>query len=220
MTKRELAKMIDTTLLRATATQEEITDLCHEAEKWGMAAVSINPSWVSYCAKLLKDSSVAVNSTVGFPLGATTASVKIREAKEAIEHGADELDMVINIGAMKSGFPAFVGQEIGALVKAVGDIPVKVILETCYLTDEEKIAVCQMAMDHGAAYVKTSTGYGTAGATVDDVKLMRNVVGESLGVKAAGGIRTYFDAMAMVEAGASRIGTSAAVDILSEIEGE
>lgn len=217
MTRDELARMIDHTQVRANATQRDITRLCEEAVQHGFAGVAINPIWTSYCAKRLKDTGVAVNPTVGFPLGANTATIKVREAQEAAENGATEIDMVINIGAIKSGFPQYVEREIKAVVGAVPGIPVKVILETAYLTNEEKVVVCKLAADAGAAFVKTSTGYAGAGATVEDVALMRRTVGNVIGVKAAGGIRGYLDAMAMIEAGATRIGTSAGVTILGEI---
>lgn len=217
MTRAKLAKLIDHTLLRANATQTEITELCDVAVQCGFAAVSVNPVWTSFCAKRLGGSGVGVNVTVGFPLGANTARIKVEEAREAVKSGATELDMVINIGALKSGFPSFVEREIAAVVKAVDNVPLKVILETSYLTTEEKIAVCEMAMRSGAAFVKTSTGYGRAGATAEDVALMRQVVGNRLGVKAAGGIRSYADAMAMITAGANRIGTSTGVAILREM---
>jgi deoxyribose-phosphate aldolase len=195
-------------------------ELCAVAAQCRFACVSINPVWTSYCAKLLAGSGIGVDPTVGFPLGANTARIKVEEAREALKNGATEIDMVINIGALKSGFPNFVEREIAAVVKAVGRVPVKVILETSYLTSEEKIAVCQMAARSGAAYVKTSTGFGRAGATAEDVALMRQVVGNNLGVKAAGGIRTYTDAMAMIAAGANRIGTSTGVAILKEMAAE
>ncbi|GMU91545.1 MAG: deoxyribose-phosphate aldolase [Candidatus Hydrogenedentota bacterium] len=217
MTRAKLAKLIDHTLLRANATQTEITELCDVAVQCGFAAVSVNPVWTSFCAKRLGGSGVGVSVTVGFPLGANTARIKVEEAREAVKSGATELDMVINIGALKSGFPSFVEREIAAVVKAVDNVPLKVILETSYLTTEEKIAVCEMAMRSGAAFVKTSTGYGRAGATAEDVALMRQVVGSRLGVKAAGGIRSYADAMAMITAGADRIGTSTGVAILREM---
>ena len=211
-----LSAMIDHTQLRANATQADITRLCNEAKRFHFHSVSIHPVWVSYCAKQLAGTGIAINPTVGFPLGANTAHVKVEEAREAIKNGATELDMVINIGALKSGFPSFVEREIAAVVKVAEDVPVKVILETAYLTTEEKISVCEMAMRTGAAYVKTSTGFAGVGATMEDVALMRKVVDRRLGVKAAGGIRAFRDAMNMIEAGASRLGTSASVHILDE----
>lgn len=217
MTRAQLARMIDHTQVRAYATQVDIDELCDEAIQWGFAAVSINPVWTSYCAKRLAGSGVGINPTVGFPLGSHTAFIKVEEAREAVKHGATEIDMVINIGALKSGYPNFVEQEIAAVVRTVRETPVKVILETCYLTDEEKVAVCEMSLRAGAAFVKTSTGFGHAGATLEDVALMRRVVGNAIGVKAAGGIRSYADVMAMIEAGATRIGTSTGVAIMEEM---
>ena len=215
ITRRELARRIDHTLLRAYATQVDITELCDEAAANGFAAVAVNGAWVTYCAKRLAGSGVGVAATIGFPLGAATAHVKLEEAREALKNGATELDMVINIGALKSGYPQFVEKEIAALVKAAGAAPVKVILETCYLNRDEKIDVCQMAGRAGVAFVKTSTGYGDDGATVEDVLLMREVVGTACGVKAAGGIRTYAEAVALIDGGADRIGTSSGVEILA-----
>ncbi len=220
MTRSELAKMIDHTVLRADAAQGYVATLCDEAVHHGFAAVSVNPAWVSFCAKKLEGSGVLVNATIGFPLGANTAAVKVAEARDAVKNGATELDMVINVGALKSGYADFVEKEIAAVVKAAEGVPVKVILETSLLTTDEKIAVCEMAMRSGAAFVKTSTGFGRAGATTDDVALMRQVVGTKLGVKAAGGIRSYGDAASMIGAGANRIGTSSGVRILKEMPGE
>ena len=217
LTRSDLAALIDHTQVKAFATQIDMAELCDEAAEFGLAAVTINPAWTSYCAKRLEGTSVAINSTIGFPLGASTALIKVEETREAIANGATELDMVINIGALKSGFSDYVGQEIDAIVKAAGDLPVKVILETCFLTDEEKRTVCQLSLDAGASFVKTSTGFGSAGATVEDVRLMREAVGNRMGVKAAGGIRRLSDAKDMLEAGASRIGTSATPQILAEI---
>jgi deoxyribose-phosphate aldolase len=206
--------MIDHTLVRPYATQLDIDELCDEAIRHGFATVAINPAWTSYCAKRVAGTGVGVTVCVGFPLGATTAHIKVEEAREAVRNGATEIDMVINIGALKSGYPKFVEQEIAAVVRAVKGVPVKVILETSFLTRDEKVAVCQISVGAGAAFVKTSTGFGHAGATVEDVALMRQVVGSRLGVKAAGGIRAYADAIAMIEAGANRLGTSTSVEIL------
>lgn len=218
--RKELAALIDHTQVRASATQAEINALCDEAAEHGLAAVTINPVWTSYCAKRLQDSGVAINPTIGFPLGANTALIKVEETREAIANGATELDVVINIGALKSGFPDYVGREIGAIVKTAGDIPVKVILETSVLTDEEKLTVCRLSLKAGAAFIKTSTGFGKAGATRDDIHLIRQAVDGQMGIKAAGGIREYRDAMAMLEAGATRLGTSSAMQILSAIPSE
>ena len=217
VTRAQLARIIDHTQLRAYATEADLRELCEEATECGFAAVSVNPVWVSYCAKRLSGSGVRVDACVGFPLGANTAAVKVEEARDAVRNGATEIDMVINIGALKSGYPSFVEREIGAVVRGVKGIPVKVILETSYLTEEEKISVCEMSIRVSAAYVKTATGFGYGGATVEDVRLMKDVVGDQLGIKAAGGIRTYGDVMKMLEAGATRIGTSAGVEILADM---
>lgn len=217
--RAQVARLIDHTQLRAYATEVDVRELCDEALQHGFRAVSINPVWAAYCAKRLAGSTVAVNACIGFPLGASTAHIKMEEAKDAARNGANEIDMVINVGALKSGYGSFVEKEIAAVTRAVKGLPVKVILEACYLTRDEKIAVCQMAGRAGAAYVKTSTGFGTSGATVEDVRLMKEVVGDQLGIKAAGGVRTYDDLLAMLEAGATCIGTSAGVSILDEVSG-
>jgi deoxyribose-phosphate aldolase len=214
--KSEICQLIDHTHVRAQATQHDIARLCGEAAEHRFASVCVNPAWTAYCAKLLARSSVRVCPTVGFPLGASTARIKVEEAREAVRGGAAELDMVINIGALKSGFPKYVEDEIAAVVKAVKPVPVKVILETCYLTAEEKVLACQMSVQAGAAFVKTSTGFANGGATLDDVALMRKTVGKRIGVKASGGIREYADAMRMIEAGANRLGTSAGPQIMEE----
>ena len=220
LTRLELASLIDHTQVRAYATQVDIDELCDEAILHGFTAVAVNPAWTSYCTRRLAESPVKICVCVGFPLGTTTAHIKVEETKEAIQNGAHEIDMVINIGALKSGFPKFVEREILAVVKAAQGRPVKAILETGYLSDEEKVAVSEMGLRSGAAFVKTCTGFGKVGATVDDVRLLRQIVGDAMGVKAAGGIRTYRDAIRMLEAGATRIGTSASVDILSEMPPE
>ncbi|HOQ31563.1 MAG TPA: deoxyribose-phosphate aldolase [Candidatus Hydrogenedens sp.] len=214
--RQELARMIDHTLLRPYASEDDIRILCQEAKENNFYAVSINPTWTKLCVQLLKDTPVKVDVCVGFPLGATTAHIKVAETAEAIKNGAQEIDMVINIGALKSGYTAYVEKEIAIVVKTAGNVPVKVILETSYLSNDEKVAVCEMAIRTGAKFVKTSTGYGTKGATVEDVQLLRKAVGNFLGVKAAGGIRTYGEAVAMIEAGANRIGTSTSLDILQD----
>lgn len=218
MRRAQLARMIDHTLLRADATQSEIAELCRQAADHSFAGVAINPAWTRFCAQRLAGTSVAINPTVGFPLGANTAQTKVAEARDALKNGATELDMVINVGALRSGFDAYVEQEIAAVVRAAGKVPVKVIIETSYLADEQKVAVCEMAVRAGAAFVKTSTGFARTGATVEDVALMRRTVGNRIGVKAAGGIRTYGDAMAMIGAGATRLGTSAGIAILEDAE--
>lgn len=216
MTRTQLARMIDHTQLRAYATELDMRELCNEALDYDFAAVSINPAWTSYCAKRLAGSNVGIAVCVGFPLGANTAYIKMEEARDAVRNGATEIDMVINIGALKSGYPAFVEKEIAAVAKAVRGITLKIILETSFLNRDEKIAVCEMAMNNGAAFVKTSTGFGHGGATIEDVALMKSIVGDRLGIKAAGGVRTYGDVMALIQAGATRIGTSAAIQILED----
>ena len=197
---------IDHTLLKADANKEQILALIDEAKKYEFASVCVNPTWVKTAAELLKDSSVKVCTVIGFPLGASTSAVKAFEAKDAIANGADEIDMVINIGALKSRNLKLVEDDIKAVVEASGSKLVKVIIETCLLTDEEKVEACQLAKLAGADFVKTSTGFSTGGATVEDVALMRKTVGERAKVKASGGIRTPEDAAAMIEAGADRIG--------------
>ncbi len=216
MRRKDLARIIDLTLVRPNATETEIRKLCAEAVEHQFYAVAVNPTWTKLCSQLLKNTLVKVDVCVGFPLGATTPKTKISETEEAISNGASEIDFVINIGALKSGYTAFVEREIIAIVKCAVNTPVKVILETSYLTDEEKILVCKMALNSGASFVKTCTGFGLNGATVEDVRLMRLTVGNAIGVKAAGGIRTYADAITLIQAGANRIGTSAGVKIIQE----
>lgn len=213
-----IAAMIDHTLLKPDATEAEIAQLCYEARKYGFAAVCVNPSYVKLAAQLLKGSSVKVCTVVGFPLGATLTEVKAYEAQRAIDEGAREIDMVINIGALKSRDYETVLRDIATVVRTchAGGAIVKVIIEAALLTDEEKVVACQLAKEAGADYVKTSTGFGPGGATVADVALMRRVVGPTMGVKAAGGIRSYEDAQKMVAAGATRIGASAGVKIVQE----
>lgn len=211
-------KYIDHTLLKPDATKEGIDKLLAEAKEYDFASVCVNPYWVAYCAQVLKDSDVKVCTVIGFPLGANTTATKVFEAREAIANGADEIDMVINIGELKAGNDAAVEADIHALAEASGNKLLKVIIETCLLTDQEKVRACQLAVKAGADYVKTSTGFSTGGAaTIPDVTLMRQTVGDQVGVKASGGARTYQDAKAFVEAGASRIGASAGVAI---VEGE
>ena len=205
---------IDHTLLKSESRQDQIDKLIREAKTYNFASVCINPTWVSYAAKALEGTDIKVCNVIGFPLGATTSAVKAFETKDAISHGADEVDMVINIGQAKSGHFAFVEEDIRAVVEASGDKLVKVIIETCLLTDKEKIKACQAAVAAGADFVKTSTGFSTAGARLDDVRLMRQTVGPDVGVKAAGGTRSLEDAQAFIEAGATRIGTSAGVTIM------
>jgi deoxyribose-phosphate aldolase len=216
----DVAKYIDHTLLKPDASQDQIAQLCYEARKYGFAAVCVNPAYVKLCAQLLQGSTVHVCTVVGFPLGATPPEVKAYEAQKSIDDGATEVDMVINIGALKSKDYALVERDIAAVGRTchAGGAILKVIIEAALLTDEEKVVACQLAKAAGAEYVKTSTGFGPGGATVHDVELMRRAVGPEMGVKAAGGIRSYEDAKAMVAAGATRIGASAGVRILQEAE--
>ena len=211
-----LAKMIDHTLLKPDATPEQIAQLCFEARKYQFASVCVNPAWVKLCAQLLEGSPVKVCTVIGFPLGATASEVKAFEAEKAMDQGATEIDMVINIGALKARELEFVAQDIRGVVNAAHsrNIIVKVILETVLLTDEEKTIACLLSKEAGADFVKTSTGFAGGGATVHDVALMRRVVGPEIGVKASGGVRTYEDAESMIKAGATRIGASAGVKIM------
>lgn len=208
-------KLIDHTLLKANASKTNITKLCDEAMQYDFASVCVNPVWVSYCAEYLKESDVRVCTVIGFPLGANTSKVKAYEAKMAIEEGANEVDMVINIGALKAGDMDTVYQDIQAVVDASQGHCVKVIIETCLLTDEEKVLACQQAMKAKATFVKTSTGFSTGGATVHDVALMKQTVGDHCEVKASGGVKTFEDMEAMVNAGASRIGTSSGISLMN-----
>ena len=210
----KLNKYIDHTLLKPDAQQEQIEKLIEEARVYDFASVCVNPTWVSFATEGLRDTDVKVCTVIGFPLGANTPAVKAFEAKDAIENGADEVDMVINIGALKSQNLVLVEEDIAAVVEASGDTLVKVIIETCLLTDEEKVVACQLAQKAGADFVKTSTGFSTGGATVHDVALMRKTVGPDMGVKASGGARSYEDAVAFIEAGATRIGASSGVAIM------
>ena len=216
----DIARLIDHTLLKPDATQAQIAQLCHEARQCGFAAVCVNPTHVKLCTDLLRGSDVAVCTVVGFPLGATPPEVKAYEAQQAIDDGATEVDMVINIGALKGGEFDLVERDIAMVVRTShnGGALCKVIIEAALLTEQEKIKACELAKKAGADYVKTSTGFGPGGATVADVALMRRVVGPSIGVKAAGGIRTFADAKGMVEAGATRIGASAGIRIVQEAE--
>jgi len=211
-----LAKMIDHTLLKPDATQEEIAQLCFEARKYGFASVCVNPTWVSLCAQLLKGSPVKVCTVIGFPLGATSSETKAFETETAIRQGATEIDMVINIGALKARDLETVARDIRGVVNAAHakNIIVKVIIETALLTDEEKTIASLISKEAGADFVKTSTGFAGGGATVHDVELMRRAVGPQMGVKASGGVRSFEDAESMIKAGATRIGASAGVKIL------
>jgi deoxyribose-phosphate aldolase len=214
-----VARLIDHTLLKPDASQDQIAQLCYEARTHHFASVCINPAHVKLSAQLLKGSDVAVCTVVGFPLGATPPTVKAYETQQAIRDGATEIDMVINIGALKSQDYRTVYEDIAAVVRAAhaGNAIVKVIIEAALLTDEEKVIASQLSKAAGADFVKTSTGFGPGGATAADVALMRQVVGPTMGVKAAGGVRNYADAQAMISAGATRIGASAGVKIMQEL---
>jgi len=213
---RSLAGMIDHTLLKPDATSDKIAQLCFEAKKYHFASVCVNPTHVKLCAELLKDSDVKVCTVIGFPLGATSPEVKAFETQNALDNGATEIDMVINIGALKAGETELVARDIRSVVEVAhkAGALVKVIIETALLTDEEKVVACLLAKEAGADFVKTSTGFSGGGATVHDVALMRRTVGPSLGVKASGGIHTHEEAAALVAAGATRIGASAGVKII------
>jgi len=221
MTRTQLARLIDHTLLKPDATEEQIRKLCDEAREHGFMSVCVNPYWVPFCRDLLSGTEVKVCTTIGFPLGANRSEIKAVEAEDAVNRGAREVDMVINIGALKSGRHDVVRNDIRAVVEAVsGEALVKVIIETGLLTDEEKVTACLLAREAGADFVKTSTGFGHGGATVADVSLMRRTVGPEMGVKASGGVRDLTTALAMVEAGANRIGASAGVAILAGLGAE
>ena len=218
-TKATLAKTIDHTLLKAIGTADQVRELCIEAKKYGFASVCVNPSWVPLCARELAGSDVMVCTVIGFPLGANSSEIKAAEARLAVNQGAKEVDMVINLGLAKAGDWKGVEEDIKAVVAAAAPAKatVKVIIETCYLTDAEKVKACEAAMRAGANFVKTSTGFGTGGATPEDVRLMKKTVGDKLKVKASGGIRSYHDAILMLDAGADRIGASSGVAIVSEL---
>ncbi len=212
---QNVTKMIDHTLLKADATKEAIVKLVEEAKEYSFASVCVNPTWVKIAAEMLKDTpEVKVCTVIGFPLGASTPETKAFETKNAIENGANEIDMVINISALKDKQDDLVERDITAVVEeAKGKALTKVIIETCLLSEEEKIRACEIAVKAGADFVKTSTGFSTGGATVEDIRLMRETVGPEIGVKASGGVRSLEDALAMVEAGATRIGASSGVSI-------
>lgn len=209
-----IANMIDHTILKAVATKEDVKKLCNEAKEYNFFSVCINPANIEFAKKELEGSSVKVCTVIGFPLGANTSEVKAFETKDAIKKGADEVDMVINIGALKDKDYDYVLNDIKAVVDAANkEALVKVIIETCYLTDDEKKIACELSVKAGADFVKTSTGFGTGGSTPEDIKLMREVVGPNIGVKASGGVRNQEDANAVIKAGCSRIGASASVAI-------
>ena len=216
----QLAGMIDHTFLKAYGTEEDIRKLCEEAIKYKFAMVAINPAEVATCARLLAGSGVRVGAAIGFPLGQNTVECKAFETKDAIDKGATEIDTVINVRALQKGQTNVIKREIEDMVALCkpANVICKVILETCYLNDEEKTTVCHIAHEAGVDFVKTSTGFGTAGATVHDIELMRRVVGESVGVKAAGGIRDLESALAMIKAGATRIGTSSGIAIVERFK--
>ncbi|MBA2493333.1 MAG: deoxyribose-phosphate aldolase [Acidobacteria bacterium] len=217
-TARDWASLVDHTLLKPEASESDIKKLCEEAVQYGFASVCVNPSWVKKASQFLRGSNVPVCTVIGFPLGATLSDVKAYEARRAIFNGAREVDMVINIGALKSGDDCAVEDDIRAVSEAAHEngVLLKVIIETALLTDEEKVRACLASKNAGADFVKTSTGFAKGGATVDDVALMRRVVGKGLGVKASGGVKGIADAKAMVEAGATRIGASVGVKIAQE----
>lgn len=213
-----VAGMIDHTLLKADASKEQIEQLCDEAIEYQFASVCVNPVWVKLASERLKGTGVKVCTVIGFPLGAQTTETKAFETANAVENGAEEIDMVINIGALKSGDLEMVAKDIRAVVDAAqGKAITKVIIETCLLTKEEKESVCALAVKTGADFLKTSTGFAGGGAKVEDIRLMRRIAGTEIGVKASGGIRTAEDALKMIEAGATRIGASAGIAIVAGI---
>ena len=218
MKKQMIAAMIDHTLLKATATTAQIEQLCKEAKEYQFASVCVNPVHVACAAELLRDSTVKVCTVIGFPLGANTSEVKAFETMNAVNNGADEIDMVLNVGAAKEGDWLTVESDIRAVVNAAAGRLVKVILETCYLTPDEIVCACKVAAKAGANFVKTSTGFGTGGAKAEDVALMKKSIPEDMCVKASGGIHTYQEALALIEAGASRIGASAGIQIVRDAE--
>jgi len=216
MATTNIAAMIDHTLLKPEATRQQIESLCQEAIEYKFASVCVNPTWVSTAKELLQGSDVMVCTVIGFPLGATTSETKAFETKNAIDHGADEVDMVINIGALKDHNDELVEKDIRAVVEAAkGKAHTKVIIETSLLNKEEKIRACKLSVKAGADFVKTSTGFSTGGATAEDIALMRQTVGPDLGVKASGGVRSTEDVQKMIEAGATRIGASSSIAIVN-----
>ncbi|UOE54458.1 deoxyribose-phosphate aldolase [Bacillus sp. CMF12] len=211
-----VAKMIDHTLLKADATKDQIEKICAEAKEYNFASVCVNPAWVKLSSDLLNGTEVKVCTVIGFPLGASTPETKAFETKNAIENGATEVDMVINIGALKGGDNELVERDIRAVVDAAkGKALTKVIIETCLLTEEEKVRACELSVKAGADFVKTSTGFSTGGATAEDIALMRKTVGPEIGVKASGGVRSAEDAQKMIDAGATRIGASSGAAIVN-----
>ena len=214
----EINKYIDHTTLKAMVQKEEIKKLCDEAKEYGFYSVCVNGANVSYAYSQVKDSGVKVAAVVGFPLGAMSTEVKVFEAKKAIEDGASEIDMVINVGALKDGDYEYVEKEIAEIKKAIGDNVLKVIIETCYLTDEEKVKACELSVNASADFVKTSTGFGTGGATFEDVELMKKTVGDKAQVKASGGVKDLDTAKKYIELGAKRLGTSSGIEIIKGLE--
>ena len=214
----EINKYIDHTTLKAMVQKEEIKKLCDEAKEYGFYSVCVNGANVSYAYSQVKDSGVKVAAVVGFPLGAMSTEVKVFEAKKAIEDGASEIDMVINVGALKDGDYEYVEKEIAEIKKAIGDNVLKVIIETCYLTDEEKVKACELSVNASADFVKTSTGFGTGGATFEDVELMKKTVGDKAEVKASGGVKDLDTAKKYIELGAKRLGTSSGIEIIKGLE--
>lgn len=218
---KNIARMIDHTLLKPDATKENITILCQQAKEHHFASVCVNPTWVEYASSLLYETDVKVCTVIGFPLGANTPETKAFETKNAIENGAQEIDMVINIGALKDSADELVTRDIAAVCAAArGKAIVKVIIETCLLNDEEIVKACKIAKEAGADFVKTSTGFSTGGATIKDVALMRKTVGQDLGVKASGGVRSLEDVEKLIDAGATRIGASSGVEIVKGLSSE
>jgi len=222
ISREQLAKMMDHTLLNPSVTEDDVRKACHEALQYGFGAVVVNPTHLPIVARELENSSVKPCSVISFPFGLSTTAAKALEARTALQEGAEEIDMVMNFSALRSRRAEFVLKDIKSVVQsargAFGNVVVKVILENCYLTEDEKRQACQLAVQAGADYVKTSTGFGKSGARVEDVKLMREVVGPKFGVKAAGGIRTAEQALQMIEAGANRIGASASVSIIESLK--
>lgn len=215
MTTQQIIDMIDYTLLTPTATKDDITAFCNETIEHGFNTVFVNPYYVKHAVELLSPHNIKVGVPIGFSLGGATTHTKVTETKEAIQNGATEIDMLINLGALKSKEFDVVRDDIAAVVKASEGLTTKVIIETALLTNEEKIIACKLIMEAGADFVKTATGFNGGGATVEDVQLLRSVVGKDFGVKAAGGVRTYEDAVNIIKAGANRIGTSGAIAIIS-----
>ncbi len=214
----KINQYVDHTLLKAVATKKDIEKLCNEAKEYEFYSVCVNGANVAEAYKQVKDTNVKVAAVIGFPLGAMATDVKVFEAKKAIEDGASEIDMVINVGALKDGNYEYVEKEIAEIKKAIGDNVLKVIIETCYLTDEEKVKACELSVNANADFVKTSTGFGTGGATFEDVELMKKTVGDKAQVKASGGVKDLDTAKKYIELGATRLGTSSGIEIIKGLE--